>query len=350
MIVVLILFIPLASSQIESSGCHPNFRGRIDATASYIDFDTMCDVYIGCINGDNIDCILPAFEVAFLSCDGIDVCENEAILYSATIDLFNHPHLNYGMSFDLLPIDEVIKGLTFIRDGEYEKARRSYTSITADYGHPMISLSLGHIYSLMGDSENTIKQYNSASQSINDPITYLARAREYARTDVNHALLDINIFYDLVSQANVPDLKAMLVPIMDELTLSSIYEKQDWLWYPTQIYVDGYDGLAVTDLSEEVPTEIALYKIDEETIILTHVPFQFGGFLSPTIVRLRLNKNGEYRMRGLFFQQSGEDPMTLTLQFDELNNRYEGQLQLIYFTELVETHFILALVDQPDPR
>ena len=344
------MLIPLSSAQVESSGCYPDFRSRIGATATYINFDAMCDVYVECLSGNSIDCILPAFEVAFVPCEGIDACENEAILYAATIDLFNHPYLNYGISFDLLPIDEVIEGLTFIRDRDYEKARRSYTSITADYGHPMITLSMGHSYSLMGDAEKAIRQYTGAAESLNEPITYWARAREYARLDVNLARLDLNSWFDLVSQADVPELQAIFAPIVDELSLDSIYQKEEWLWYSTEIYVDGYDGLEVTDLSAELPTEIVLYHVDDESIVLENVPFTFGNFLSPTIVKLELNKKGEYRLWGIFFQQSAEDPITLTLEYDDLNNHYMGYLQVIYFTELRETHFILAPADQPDPR
>ncbi len=347
--IVLLMFIPLSSAQVYSSGCHPDFRDQIGKTASEVDFDSMCDVYIECLSTDSRDCILSAFEVAFLPCNGVDACENEAILYSATIDLFNHPNLVYGLSFDTLPIEEVVDALEYISAGEYEDALGSYNSIPYDYGHPMIPLNKGYIYTLMGDTENAIEQYNIASQSINDPIIYFARAREYARSDMNQALIDINIFYDLVSQANVPDLQDMLTPMISELTLDSAYEREDWLWYPIQVATDGPGGLDIVDISDESPTEISLYQIDDDTLLLDNVPLPQTYHLVPTIIRLSLDSNNQYKMRGFFFQQHGESSQTLTLQFDD-RNHYEGKLVLVGFESLKETRFILAPADQPDPR
>lgn len=214
----------------------------------------------------------------------------------------------------------------------------------------MIPLSIGYVYSLLGESEQAIQQYNIASQSINDPITYFARAREYARSDMNRAVIDINIFFDLVSQADVPELQAMLTPIIDELSLASIYEKENWLWYSTQVVYDGPGGQDIVDISADPPIEIGFYRIDDETLVLENVPLSPTYHLVPTIIRLPLDSDNQYKMRGFFFQQHEETPQTLSLQFDDDNNRYEGQLELIGFESLSKTHFILVPADQPDPR
>lgn len=135
-----VTFIPIVVAQVYSSGCHPDFRNRISATTSEIDFDAMCDVYVQCLSTNSLDCILPAFEVVFLRCDGVDACENEAILYSATIDLLNHPNLTYGLSFETLPIDDVVGALNFIQTEDYELALDSYNGITTRLWTPYDSV------------------------------------------------------------------------------------------------------------------------------------------------------------------------------------------------------------------
>ena len=175
------MFIPPASAQVESSGCHPDFRDRIGETASQIDFDAMCDAYIECLSTDNLDCILPVFEVAFFLCEGVDACENEATLYSATIDLFNHPDLAYELTFDNLPIDTTIDALEAIHNEDYESALSIYEHIAVEYQHPMINVSIGYVYAQMGKYELAIESYKKAlSQSINEPITYYAITRAYS--------------------------------------------------------------------------------------------------------------------------------------------------------------------------
>lgn len=347
LIALWVSFVPVAVAQVYGSACSADFADQIAGTTTMIDYSAMCETYMECMNEGGNGCILSTLDTTFAECDE-EGCDFEILLYLMVVDMFNHPDLAYGMMVEDLPIDRVVEGLELLHSEDYEGARKMFENMSEGYPHPMVSTMIGYLYSLQDESELAIENYDEAlAMSLNEPMTYVLRGGEYERLSNPEAVIDVNVFFDLLEQSDAPLLIAEFGEFMGDYEIRSTYDAEDWMWYPVRMTSVTAGGDVVTDLTDEDPSAITLYAIDDNRLLLEGLPVTSEYMLIPTIVTLTSEDGVVYSLDGHFFQEDADMLLSITTTDAE---RSTGELTMTVFEGQSTTEFILVPAERPDPR
>lgn len=347
LIPLLVSFVPVAMAQVYGSACSGDFADKIAETTTMIDYSAMCETYMECVDEGGRGCVLSTLDTTFAECDA-EGCDFEILLYLMVVDLFNHPDLAYGMMVEDLPIDRVVEGLELLQSEDFEEARKIFENMSEGYPHPMVATMIGYLYSLQGESELAIEHYDQAlAMSLNEPMTYVLRGGEFEREGNPEAVIDVNVFFDLLEQSDAPLLIAEFGEFMGDYEIGSTYDAEAWMWYPVRMTSVTAGGDVVTDLTDEDPSAITLYTVDEHRLLLEGLPVTSEYMLIPTIVTLTSEDGVVYGLDGHFFQEDATMILSITTTDAE---RSTGSLTMTVFEGQSTTEFILVPAERPDPR
>lgn len=356
LVLLLVLSVPITANAQEAgwaTGCDSDARPLIAQTTTAFDYDAACGVYDSCMQAFEADSSLCQMHFAIdiiQQCAEDDAhCQTRALLYSAAVTVFDYP------SADLWPSaapafvhSEIPAILSRFEQREFRQALADLQALKERYAHPMVSLSVGLLHTLLGESEAALTNYDETLAYYYRLIpAYYARGLLFASQGMtSRAALDFWMLHQFLSID--PALGAFSAALVDRYPLDPALN-QSWIRYPMQQLDAGVAGQFVVDKTDQPaePVTLAFY-LDGELLLASNLSVVFRAFEHerfPDWLVLQRTSADTYQ---LAMPELGEGQTGITLTFSAAGG--EGNEEISFFEGYRNASFRLLPASLPDPR